>query len=481
MIVVMAPRVHTRFRCTDCGATSPRWSGRCSGCGAWNSSVEEATRSTRPDDRVGTGVFAPLGDVDAADATPRPTGVDEFDRVLGGGVVPGSVTLLSGPPGAGKSTLALQLASGTAAHDPVLYVAAEETAPQIRRRATRVGAADAAGLLIGVDPDLATVVAALGAHRPRLAIVDSIQTVRDGALDTAPGTVTQVRSCAQRLAEAARAAGTGLVLIGHVTKDGQVAGPRQLEHLVDTVVTLDADDGRDLRLLRATKHRFGPVGELGVFRMEPHGMAGVPDAAGLFLADRAEGVAGSAVVPAMDGRRVMVSEVQALVGGSGGPATVHLAQGLDRTRVALVVAVMSRTAGLCGEVFCSVAGGNRVSEPGADLGVAVALASALTGVPVAPGTVVCGELGLVGEVRRVAGLTERIGEAGRLGFTRAIVPRGTPTSVGSGDVELVRVCDVSEAVDAALAGGATPLAPRAATRQGRAAHPTHRTRPVLVT
>lgn len=482
----MASRVRTRFRCSECGATAPRWSGRCAGCGAWNTSVEEPA--------VRAGVAAPvsardavvhrLGELVATEATPEPTGVDEFDRVLAGGLVPGSVTLLSGPPGVGKSTLALQVAARCAGAGPVLYVAAEETAAQIRRRAIRLGVPDADRLAVTAEADLDRIEAAVADLEPGVVIVDSIQTVADPALGAAPGSVTQVRGCAQRLAERARSEAAAVVLVGHVTKDGQIAGPRLLEHLVDTVVTLDAEADGSLRFLRATKHRFGPVGELGVFRMRTEGMVGVPDAAGLFLEDRPTGVPGSVVVPTLDGRRVMVTEVQALVGEPDEPVTVRLAQGVSRNRLELVVAVLARRAGLRGGVFCSLAGGAQMTEPGGDLGVAVAVLSAFLGVPVRADTVVFGELGLVGEVRRVRAATERLAQAARLGFTRAVVPAGGMPGACPGRIEVVEVSDLAGAVDAAL-GAATALSAHRAAggspRPGPAATAAGHARPTLVT
>lgn len=438
-----------------------------------------------PDRRVATGAGATrpvaLTDVDAASAAPRPTGVAELDRVLAGGLVAGSVTLLSGPPGVGKSTLALQVAAGAGDGVRALYVAAEESVAQVGRRARRLGLAPDDALGVVDDPSIPAIEAAVDAHRPDVLVVDSIQTVHDDTLDSGPGSVTQVRACAQRLAEVARSRGIAVVLIGHVTKDGQIAGPRLLEHLVDTVVTMDADTDPALRFVRATKHRFGAVGELGVFRMEAGGLHGVVDAAGLFLTDRPEGVPGSVVTPTLDGRRVMVAEIQALVTEPGVPASIELAQGIDRTRLGLVVAVTSRVAGLGGRVFASVAGGGRVTEPGADLAVAVALASAATGVPVRADTVVCGEVGLVGEVRRVAMLVERIREAARLGFRRAVVPAGTPAEADGVDVEVVRVGDIATAIDAALGDVASSVPYRAVRHQRGSTGPQGPVRPALVT
>ncbi len=408
----------------------------------------DAVTVAAPSDAV-----VPLGGADSADARPTGTGVAEFDRVMAGGLVPGSITLLSGPPGVGKSTLALQIAVGVAtAGTAVLYVSAEEALAQVRLRAGRVAGDVPEAVSLTDVTDVGMLGAIVERDRPGLVIIDSIQTVSDPGIGSVPGSVGQVRGCAQRLAAVARSTGACLLVVGHVTKDGQVAGPRQLEHLVDTVVAFDADADQGLRFLRATKHRFGPVGELGVFRMDQGGMSGVPDAAGLFLRDRIEGVAGSTVAPVLDGRRVIVTEVQALTGTPGGPPTVQLAQGLDRARLGLVVAVLARRIGLEGDVFCSVAGGVRVADPGADLAVAVAVGSASSGLPVRAGTAVCGELGLVGEIRRVRAIGERVREVARLGFERVIVPVRTPADTDIRGIEVVRVATVVEALDAALVG-----------------------------
>ncbi|MBS1848774.1 MAG: DNA repair protein RadA, partial [Actinobacteria bacterium] len=296
-------RSHTSFRCTDCGQVTPVWNGRCNGCEGWN--TLEATVASA----------VPLAQVSALRAAPTPVGIGEVDRVLGGGLVPGSVTLLSGPPGVGKSTLSLQLAAGSSS--TVLYVAAEETVAQVRLRADRLGVRAASSLLVTERGDVDQIVAAMTDARPDLVIIDSIQAVHDPSIESTAGSVAQVRACAQRLAAVARETGTALVIVGHVTKDGSIAGPRLLEHLVDTVVTFDADLDHALRFLRAIKHRFGPVGELGVFTMGSDGLNGVPDVGAMFLEGRRRGVPGSVVTPVTEGRRSLVVEVQALVDASG--------------------------------------------------------------------------------------------------------------------------------------------------------------------
>ena len=452
----MPPRARTQFRCSTCGVTSPRWNGRCTACDDWNTLIEE----TRVNDHVApVGHHAvPIAEVDVSGAAPVPVGIPELDRVLVGGLVAGSVTLVSGEPGIGKSTLLLQAAAGMATAAPVLYVSAEEAVTQVRRRAERLGALPAA-LLLTEDASVDAIEAAIEAHAPSAVVVDSIQTIYDPTVASGAGSVAQVRACAHRLAAVARRRGTSLVLIGHVTKDGAVAGPRVLEHLVDTVLTFEGDRHHELRFLRATKHRFGPTDELGVFTMAATGLEGVADAGGLFLADRRVDVPGSVVVPVLDGLRPLLVEVQALTFATGASSPNRTVQGVDRGRLEVVLAVLAQRAGvraIAGDVYVSVAGGLRAVEPGVDLGVAIAVASASIGVPVRPDVVACGELGLVGEVRQVRGTGRRISEAARLGFTYAIVPAGTPDLPDAPDIELIRVADLSEALLRLFPGEVAP-------------------------
>lgn len=441
-------------RCTECGAAHPKWSGRCAACGAWNSLTEEVDE---PADLaslaagmslVPPGVAVPIGDVDACQAAPRPSGISELDRVLGGGFVPGSVTLLGGEPGIGKSTLLLQLLAGWTGR--TLYVSAEESAHQVRLRAERLDAVRPELWLLP-ETSVPNVIAAVDDLRPELVVVDSIQTVADPDLSSAPGSVVQVRGCAYRLVQEAKRRSISMVLVGHVTKDGGLAGPRVLEHVVDTVLSFEGERHHALRLLRATKHRYGPTNELGLFEMADAGLIPVPDPSQLFLADRRTGVPGSAVVPTIEGQRPLLVEVQALTNPvSGGVPPRRSAQGMDPGRLAMLLAVLERRARMPvgdHEVYASVVGGVRLTEPGVDLGLCLAVVSAMLGRPLPADLVVCGEIGLAGELRQVAQTQRRLDEAARLGFAHAIVPASTRAS--STGIRISRVTTLPDALRAA--------------------------------
>jgi len=389
----------------------------------------------------------PILEVDASEWAARPTGIGELDRVLGGGFVPGSVTLVGGEPGIGKSTLLLQaLGSMAATGSRGLLVSAEESKQQVRLRAERLGVLDPRILLLS-ETSLPDIVRAVDEVAPDSLVVDSIQTVFDPDLGSAPGSVAQVRECAHQLVQLAKSRAMATVLVGHVTKEGALAGPRVLEHVVDTVLSFEGDRHHALRLLRAAKHRFGSTEELGLFEMGEQGLQGVPDPSGLFLGDRTSGVPGSVVLPAMEGHRPLLVEVQALIAPTTLAMPRRSAQGLDQGRLSMLLAVLDRRAGMSftgADVYVSAVGGVRIIEPGADLAVVLALASSLTGISLAPGLVACGEVGLGGELRQVGQTSRRLSEAARLGFTEAIVPASAPE--GPVGLRLHRVGSLAEAI-----------------------------------
>jgi DNA repair protein RadA/Sms len=426
--------------------------------------VRAAGGAARTDGRARvTAVARPITAVEATAGQPAPTGLSELDRVLGGGLVPGSVTLIGGEPGIGKSTLALQVAAVRAASNPpALYVSAEESATQVRDRARRLGVLED-GLWLLSETQLPGILAGLDELDPALVVIDSIQTVADPELDSSPGSVVQVRESAHRLVQEAKLRDAAVVLIGHVTKDGGLAGPRVLEHVVDTVLSFEGDRHHALRLLRAVKHRYGPTSELGVFEMGQCGLGGVADASGLFLADRGAGIPGSAVVPTLEGHRPLLVEVQALVVPSTLPSPRRSAQGLDQGRLSLLVAVLTNRAGVPfgdHDVYASVVGGLRLGEPGSDLGVCLALASAHAGVPLDSDVIACAEVGLGGELRLVGHTTRRLAEAARLGFRRAVVPVSAPEV--DAPIELLRAASLAESLSAC---GLSP--PGLRSRSGR--------------
>jgi len=418
-------KVRTVHRCKACDATAPRWSGRCPACGEWNSLQEELVAAGQPKAGTADGpVPIELGEVDLSSYKPLPTGIGELDRVLSGGLLPGSATLLGGEPGTGKSTLLLQvLASMASSGQRCLLVAAEEAAHQVRRRAGRLGA-EVPGVFVVEATQLPAIEQAIANLAPDVVVVDSIQAISDPEIGSPAGSMAQVAGCANSLVALAKALGAALVLVGHVTKDGALAGPRALEHLVDTVLSFEGDRYLSLRAVRAVKHRFGPTGETGLFEMGEAGLTGVPDPSSFFLGDRLAGAPGSAVTVPMEGYRPLLVEVQALEGRSSAVPR-RFVTGLDPGRVGFLVAVLDKRAGvLVGDcdVYVSVTGGARACEPAADLAVCLALASSASSTPVGPDMVAIGEVGLGGEVRRVSGMAKRLAEAGRLGFHRALVP-----------------------------------------------------------
>lgn len=429
------------FACSECGAQTPRWLGRCPACGSWGTVAEAvASRARGAASLAAPGVGpragavpTPISDVATSAGVRLATGVAELDRVLGGGLVPGSVTLLGGEPGMGKSTLCLQALGAMARRGArCLLVGAEESPEQVRLRAQRVGALESSLLLVG-DTDLPGVLAHADAVEPDVLAVDSIQAVTDPDVSGAPGSVTQVRECAYRLVRLAKERDLPIVLVGHVTKDGALAGPRALEHVVDTVCAFDGDRHHSLRFLHALKHRFGSTHEVGILEMSERGLVDVPDPSALFLGDRRPGMPGSFVAPVLEGSRPLLVEVQALVAERSGPTPRRAATGVDGSRLALILAVLASCADLGvgdRDVYASVAGGVRVSEPGLDLAVALAVAGAARQRPAPPGVVAIGELGLAGELRQVPRTTQRLAEAVRLGFTHVVGPPSLPAVPG---------------------------------------------------
>jgi len=443
----VAPRPASLFRCTECGADHPKWGGRCDACGAWNSLVEEPVASGRAPRRSGGAVPVRLAEVDATTAQRWPTGLAEFDYVLGGGIVPGGVTLIGGEPGIGKSTLLLQCAARLQrAGVATLYVSGEESPAQLGLRAERLE--DNAGAVYALgETRIEAMLEHAAALRARVLLVDSIQTSYTDALEGAPGNVGQVRECAARLMRFAKDSGTAVFIVGHVTKEGGLAGPRTLEHIVDTVLYFEGDARLDHRILRAVKNRFGSVDEIGVFRMAQTGLVPVPDPAAVFLASRAGGASGSAVAALMEGTRPMLVEIQALATRSGFGTPQRVATGLDHRRLAMLLAVLERRAGLTFanlDVFVNVTGGARLVEPSTDLAVTAALASSVRDRVLPADAVFLGEVGLGGEIRPVAAVERRLQEAARQGFRRAYVSaRGLQAVDGITVVALDRIDELA--------------------------------------
>ncbi len=446
-------RARTSYVCQACGAVYARWAGRCEACGAWNTIVEEPTPGAGPARAGGSSRGKSLELVPLAGSEAPPprlsTAIGELDRVLGGGLVPGSVVLLGGDPGIGKSTLTLQAAAALAqSGERVVYLTGEESIEQVRLRARRLGLA-AAPVALAAATKVEDVLATLDRPgAPALLVVDSIQTMWSETLEAAPGTVGQLRASAQALVGLAKKRGTAVLLIGHVTKEGAIAGPKLLEHMVDAVLYFEGERGEAFRILRAVKNRFGPANEIGVFEMAEAGLLPVPDASALFLSRREEGVAGSVVFAGIEGSRPVLIEIQALVGPASFGTARRAVVGWDPARLAMVLAVLEVRCGLVmggRDVYLNVAGGLRIGEPAADLAVAAAIVSAVFGVPLPSSTVVFGEVGLAGEIRAVGQVGARLKEARKLGFARALLPAA---SLGEGfGLELEGVSRLLELVE----------------------------------
>ena len=417
------------YTCSDCGGTTPKWLGQCPNCQAWNTLVETAAPAAgagknRFEALARSAPVACLADIEAQDVQRTPTGQDELDRALGGGIVPGGVVLIGGDPGIGKSTLLLQAAESLSRQLQVLYVTGEESGAQVALRARRLGLGGAQVQVLA-EIQLERILAAIAQHEPAFVIIDSIQTLYSDQLTSAPGSVAQVRECAAHLTRTAKATGCAMVLVGHVTKEGALAGPRVLEHIVDTVLYFEGDTHSSFRLVRAIKNRFGAVNEIGVFAMTERGLKGVSNPSAIFLSTHGEPVPGSCVMVTLEGTRPLLVEIQALV-DSGGPSPRRLSVGLDRDRLAMLLAVLHRHAGVAcmdQDVFVNAVGGVRIGEPAADLAVLLAIQGSLRGRALPRGFFAFGEVGLAGEVRPAPRGQERLKEAAKLGFSVAVVPK----------------------------------------------------------
>jgi DNA repair protein RadA/Sms len=453
----------TSYTCTECGGSSPRWLGKCPHCEAWNTLIETVAESAsitrhRFASLAKSAEVMALADIEASEIDRTPTGIGELDRVLGGGIVEGGVVLIGGDPGIGKSTLLLQAldalqrghaegGAGTAI--PTLYVTGEESGAQIALRSRRLGL-DHSQVKVLAEIQLEKILGTIAALQPAVAVIDSIQTVYSDLLTSAPGSVAQVRECAAHLTRAAKAGGTSIILIGHVTKEGALAGPRVLEHMVDTVLYFEGDTHSSFRLVRAIKNRFGAVNEIGVFAMTEKGLKGVANPSAIFLSQHSEPVPGSCVLVTLEGTRPMLVEIQALV-DSGGPSPRRLSVGLDRDRLAMLLAVLHRHAGVAcmdQDVFVNAVGGVRISEPAADLAVMLAITSSLRGRPLPRGFIAFGEVGLAGEVRPAPRGQERLREAAKLGFSVAVVPKANAPKKGSREIEGLAIHAVDRIEDA---------------------------------
>jgi DNA repair protein RadA/Sms len=432
----------TSYTCTECGGASPRWLGKCPHCEAWNTLIETVPEAQGPGRNrfaslAKAAEVAALADIEASEIERTATGIGELDRVLGGGIVEGGVVLIGGDPGIGKSTLLLQALDGLQRSKvPTLYVTGEESGAQVALRSRRLGL-DNSQVKVLAEIQLEKILATIASVQPAVAVIDSIQTVYSDQLTSAPGSVAQVRECAAHLTRAAKAGGTSIVLVGHVTKEGALAGPRVLEHMVDTVLYFEGDTHSSFRLVRAVKNRFGAVNEIGVFAMTEKGLKGVANPSAIFLSQHSEPVPGSCVLVTLEGTRPMLVEIQALV-DSGGVSPRRLSVGLDRDRLAMLLAVLHRHAGVAcmdQDVFVNAVGGVRISEPAADLSVMLAITSSLRGKPLPKGFIAFGEVGLAGEVRPAPRGQERLREAAKLGFSVAVVPKANAPKKGSREIE----------------------------------------------
>jgi DNA repair protein RadA/Sms len=442
----------TIYTCSDCGATSAKWLGKCPGCGAWNTLIEGVaepsggSKNHRFQALAKTSAVATLSEIEAVETARTPTGLDELDRVLGGGIVPGGVALIGGDPGIGKSTLLLQALDSLSRNLKVLYVTGEESGAQVAMRARRLGL-PGTQVRVLAEINLERILATLAAEEPAFCVIDSIQTVYTEQLTSAPGSVAQVRECSALLTRAAKASGCSMVLVGHVTKEGALAGPRVLEHIVDTVLYFEGDTHSSFRLVRAIKNRFGAVNEIGVFAMTEKGLKGVSNPSAIFLSAHPTPVPGSCVLVTLEGTRPLLVELQALVDTGGAR---RLSVGLERDRLAMLLAVLHRHAGVATndqDVFINAVGGVRITEPAADLAVLLAIQSSLRGRPLPRGFLAFGEVGLAGEVRPAPRGQERLKEAAKLGFSVAVIPKANAPKKPIEGLTVHAVERIEEAMD----------------------------------
>jgi DNA repair protein RadA/Sms len=441
----------TTYSCTECGGASVQWLGKCPSCGAWNTLIEtvaEPASKHRYQALASPQAVATLSQIEASDVDRQPTGVDELDRVLGGGIVAGGVVLIGGDPGIGKSTLLLQALDALSRTLRTLYVTGEESGAQVALRSRRLGL-NGSQVRVVAEIQLERITATIAAERPAVCVIDSIQTMYSDQLSSAPGSVAQVRECAAQLTRVAKSSGTTVVMVGHVTKDGALAGPRVLEHIVDTVLYFEGDTHSSFRLVRAIKNRFGAINEIGVFAMTERGLKGVSNPSAIFLSTHGEPVPGACVLVTLEGTRPMLVEIQALV-DSGGPSPRRLSVGLERDRLAMLLAVLHRHADIAcfdQDVFVNAVGGVRISEPAADLAVMLAIQSSLRGRPLPRGFIAFGEVGLAGEVRPAPRGQERLKEAAKLGFSVAVVPKANAPKKPIEGLTIHAVERIEQAID----------------------------------
>ncbi len=440
------------FVCQECGASAPRWMGKCGGCGAWNSLVEERSESGRSKKRGATSVpIQRVGELGEERASHRPIGIAEFDRVLGGGLVDGGLYLLGGEPGIGKSTLLMQVLAALSEQErKVLYVTGEESATQVAMRARRVGGESVSDVAVVASSELDDAMAAVEAEKPHVLVIDSIQTMRSTALESAPGTVSQLREVTAQLMELAKRKSISTFVVGHVTKEGVIAGPKTIEHMVDVVLTVEGDPSRQFRLVRASKNRYGSTGEVGVFEMRQSGLEPVEDPSRLFLAERPPEASGSVVLPTCEGTRPLLVEIQALTAPALYGASRRVASGVDTNRVAVLLAVIERKLGLHiadRDVFVSVAGGMRISERASDLAVALAIISSLKDRPLPANLAAFGEVGLAGELRAVSRADARVTESRKLGFERVLMATSDARECGASKDTILAATSLEQAVD----------------------------------